>query len=650
MKTFNNQHTNLIKRYLLSFCILLLFFASPSYADFINGGFEDTYIPSSSNTYNPITGWTLTSYLFNGSASTTPPSNITEINLTTGTTPGGITDIVHGPTQTIADWFLYGAVSNPNLLLPEAGLQSVMVNLRSIDAPLTVSGTSGKPVGWTTISKQATSISQQITVQASDIDPNDNVVHVRLKIAPVLENPSHGINQQPFFVVQLNNLTTGRTGATPLFYQWRYSAQPGVPWLTLASGAGTNSGSNTTYNYTNWQAYDIAPGNAFIHVGDVIELVVLASGCSLGGHDGHVYVDDVHTYIPPILWVNATGPQSTIPGSDITYTYTYVNAGDVAVNNVQVVANLPQQGNPSSLPAPSTTFVSVTTPTTGSCTSTGSTGPVTCSIGTLLPGQSGTFQLTVNVPNSWPISSGPVNNGNYPISGQDVNPLLGPLVQTNLQAPSNLSYLVADASNLPTTATIGVPYSGSFSCSNVPSSSATDTAPNASCDISNLPSGVNVTTCTISPSNTPWIQPADIPESQTVTCSVSGTPTTTGTVIATVTTDAANNADSTQNRVTATITVNGDNPSVSIPMTLNGSPIINPAVVCCGRPVLLGPLPTPGTGPTNYFVSSTIGNVTCLIGKTGTQTYLKVNGSNGSCTIVATKDGVTSEPFTVRAP
>lgn len=89
--------------------------------------------------------------------------------------------------------------------------------------------------------------------------------------------------------------------------------------------------------------------------------------------------------------------------------------------------------------------------------------------------------------------------------------------------------------------------------------------------------------------------------------------------------------------------------SVDIPATVNGSPIINPAVVCCGRPVILGPLPVPGSGPTIYNVTSQTGHVTCQIGHTKFQTFLKMHGKNGSCTIIGTKDGIVSNPLTVIA-
>jgi hypothetical protein len=89
--------------------------------------------------------------------------------------------------------------------------------------------------------------------------------------------------------------------------------------------------------------------------------------------------------------------------------------------------------------------------------------------------------------------------------------------------------------------------------------------------------------------------------------------------------------------------------SVDIPATVNGSPILNPAVVCCGRPIILGDLPVPGPGPTVYSVTKRTGNVTCELGQTQTQQYLKMQGKSGSCTIVGKKNGVTSNPLKVIA-
>ena len=92
---------------------------------------------------------------------------------------------------------------------------------------------------------------------------------------------------------------------------------------------------------------------------------------------------------------------------------------------------------------------------------------------------------------------------------------------------------------------------------------------------------------------------------------------------------------------------NGYPSSVDIPATVNGSPIFNPAVVCCGRPIILGPLPVPGSAPTLYAITHRTGDIQCQIGQTNTQTYLKMHGKNGSCTIVGTKGGIVSNPLTV---
>ncbi len=867
---------------LLITSLLQLSLISPAKADFTNGGFEGAYSPSGTVTNDPITGWTLTGYAFLGNASNAAPTSISGINLSPPTTPGGITDIYDASNPTHPDdYFLFGAVPTPTLVLPGSGLRSASVNLRSGHAPFTHAG-GGYPTTldlpeWDAIGSQATSITQSITIQQSDIDPIDHKVHVRFIAAPVLDTPVHPASQQPFFAIQLNNLTTDPTRTNPLYFQWNFSSQPGVPWKSSTTQGINNI--NASYKYTDWQSFDVSPGNAYIHVGDTIELVALASGCSPGGHDGHLYIDDVGTAIPSTLWVFATGPTSTTPGSDVTYTYHYSNGGSFAVNHVAIVANLPQ-GTPGSavIGAQNTTYVSNTNPTTGSCTG---TAPVTCNIGTLQPGESGTFTVTVNIPGSWVTTanananntSGPVNNGNYPISGDGVTTLLGPLVPTTLVAPSALSNLIANTSGMPTSAVAGTPYTGSFTCANSSNLSAAGDAPNASCDIANLPAGLAVSQCTVTPSSLVWTQPANIPAGETVTCDVTGTPTATGTFIATVTTDSSNNSNSTTNHAdatiaasaadmvaasslpasgaigapysgsftctnnsavtatgvqcgisglpngvtksscsspthnpwvngsslpahqavtcavsgtprsigsaTATVTTNSTNqvntsndtrattinvrsggvadivaaaslpakipafgtysgsftctnnssvtansvqcnisglpsgvkvsscsspsrnpwvngsslpahqaitckvsgnpqnlgsfsPKVMaaainqsntsndnrltvvtvsrppVPATLNGSGILSSAVVCCGRPVLLNNLG--GVGKTIYKVSARTGDASCVIGLSGSQAYLKMYGRKGSCTVVGTKNGITTLPLTIRTP
>ena len=199
--------------------------------------------------------------------------------------------------------------------------------------------------------------------------------------------------------------------------------------------------------------------------------------------------------------------------------------------------------------------------------------------------------MTVNIPSAWAISTGPVNNGNYPISATGLNTLLGPLVQTALLAPSSLSNLVAGTSGLPTAATLGVPYSGTFTCSNVATASATGDATNATCDITNLPPGLSVSGCSISPSNTSWTEPSTIPSGQTVTCNVTGTPTTVGSSTATLTANASNNSNSTSNVAVTTIAT--QKPAPTIRTTAGGTVTVGSGTYLTDSAVLSG-----GSNPT----------------------------------------------------
>ncbi|HEX7601599.1 MAG TPA: hypothetical protein VF316_08340, partial [Polyangiaceae bacterium] len=141
------------------------------------------------------------------------------------------------------------------------------------------------------------SLSQTMTIGAGDVDPVDSQVHVRFVIAPVLQNPVHPLNEQPYYFVQLTNVTQN----TLLYTDFNLSAQPGVPWKTV------NGGTPNEIDYTDWSLVDIAPGAAKLAMGDSVKLEVIAGGCSLGGHFGEVYVDGAGTTIPG-LFVTGTGP------------------------------------------------------------------------------------------------------------------------------------------------------------------------------------------------------------------------------------------------------------------------------------------------------------------------------------------------------
>ena len=139
---------------------------------------------------------------------------------------------------------------------------------------------------------------------------------------------AHFQEEQPFFAVELRKIdpVTGNPVAVSgapssstgqLFFQFNFSDQPGTTW-------GNVTGTDThKYAYSNFQSYDIAPGNAKLAVGDTIELEVVAAGCSKGGHEGHIYVDNFSLKPPASLWVSATGPASVSNASGTTITYTY---------------------------------------------------------------------------------------------------------------------------------------------------------------------------------------------------------------------------------------------------------------------------------------------------------------------------------------
>lgn len=343
--------------------------ASRSQADAVNGGFES----------GDLNGWTLSTNL-NNSITTFPPMSIANLGLA-----GGGTNRTYARTGATPESVIpAGLVAADTLRFPRFGKFSAVVNEL---------GTSNN----------ANRMVQEFNTTQADVDALDGNIHVRFALAPVLENPAHSPNQQPYFYLELRNVTKN----TLLFSSFNFSGQPGVPWK--------NSTAGTNVQYTDWQLFDVAPGPTGIAIGDKLRMDVIAAGCSQGGHYGHLYLDGFGAYIPG-LTVVASGPQATNAGTEITYTFVAKNGAEGLVNNV-VVSDL--------LPA-GTTFVSVSGAT---CTmpAVGAVGTVSCMLGALNPGGSATFKITVKVNST---ATGTINNGSYSIQGQGVSPLIGPLVQT----------------------------------------------------------------------------------------------------------------------------------------------------------------------------------------------------------------------------
>ncbi len=392
----NANGKGLVRRATLGLAAILL--AVPgAHAGFVNGGFEDS-------TTMPPNGWTHRTYTRSAVLPASPPVP----NPTTGITLGQLG--------------LSGAAVDNGV--------SAVVTTPVFDVPSTNPGTLRAPRWGNNAfklndqgSRRASSIEQVARMTVADVDPIDNKVHIRFGMAPVLVDGGHGPTEQPYFYVEVRNITKNKV----LFHTYNYANQSGVPWQTQSVGS---------YKYTDWQGFDISPGNGQLDVGDDVILIIYASNCqpSAAQHEARVYMDSVGAFMPGLA-IAATGPSTTKPGEQVTYSYNYANnSGVIALGSkVRVAAPKTEDGL-------FTTFVPGSWP--ASCT-----GPHTgvaprsdyleCEVGTnglLNDGQSGSFNVTYTVP-AGAATSGPnavVNNGDYDVRSDTASPFIGPLIKTNI--------------------------------------------------------------------------------------------------------------------------------------------------------------------------------------------------------------------------
>ncbi len=359
-----------------------------SQALWTNGDFEGDNIG-----VTPPMGWTVTTYSNSSGvtgSSTSAPSSFTALNLTANA--GKLeTFVVGGAPETQVDPDLGAGQA---FRFPKYGSRGTRVNYKDATD-------SGK-------NKNANGLRQSMTIALGDVDPTDGLVHVRFAVAPVLENPSHGYTQQPYYFVELLDITRGTT----LYHDFNTAGQSGVPWNTTTSLVTGN-----TTQWTNWQLVDLAPGPSAIAVGDQVQLTVIGSGCSLGGHFGRVYVDGTGASVPGIYaW--ASGPASAAAGASITYTINYSNGGATTATGAHLDMVIP----------PQTTFQSVSA---ANCTTPifGGTGTISCPLGSLASGTRGSFTVTVNINIA---ATGNVVNGNYSIAAVNSSALIGAKVTTSV--------------------------------------------------------------------------------------------------------------------------------------------------------------------------------------------------------------------------
>lgn len=277
-------------------------------------------------------------------------------------------------------------------------------------------------------------LTQTMTLGAADVDPNDSRIHVRLVVAPVLEDPGHPDVQQPYYFVQLTNVTQGAVVYSELFT----ANQQGTPWRTVTTGGAAGS----TYRYTDWQLVDIAQSGSNLATGDQVELLVLAAGCSLGAHMGELYVDGVGV-TPPGLFVTGTGPAQVNAGASVTYSLVAQNgsprvacsptspcaagaacvSGACAETGVTVRFQTP----------PGTSFRSATPPAGATCTmpAVGTSGVLTCTFTNPMPsGATVAFSVTVDVPPGSMART--LIASDYGISSTQETMLLGNRIRTQL--------------------------------------------------------------------------------------------------------------------------------------------------------------------------------------------------------------------------
>ena len=389
---------------------LLALFVPTVHAQIKNGGFEA----------QNFSEWKLESYTRSSSAMPiVPPTNSTQLTL-------------GSPTGTVANTNTVSTAFGGNMRVLTTPGTAASTNGNGARYPFSGSASAllGGNGSWS-----AYAMEQTATMVLSDVDPVDGKVHIRFAMAPVLNNPGHPAGRQPFFFVEVINLTKGNT---QLFHTFNYSNQAGIPWQSFGA-----------YQFTNWQGFDIAPGNGRLDVGDQVLLKVYVANCADGGagHTAQIYMDVFGSKMPG-LSVAAIGPSTTKPGEQVTYTYNYVNnSGVYALGaTVRLAAPITENGLrlafvPNSWPA------SCTGPHAG-------TAPradyIDCPVGDLVAGAGGNFPVTFTVP-AGAATTGPnnvINNGDYDVRANTVSPFIGPLVKTTISpAATSLIDLGVSVSN-----------------------------------------------------------------------------------------------------------------------------------------------------------------------------------------------------------
>ncbi|MGN6110446.1 MAG: MYXO-CTERM sorting domain-containing protein [Kofleriaceae bacterium] len=346
-------------------------------ASFVNGDFETGTAGQAPPSWNVLT---------NLNPGFTPSTPQTYANLNLGAGGTARTKIMAGTNQ-------------PNSHLGAAG----SLRYCRYGSQCTLVNDSGKD-------KNVNTLRQTMTLSSSDIDPVDGQYHVRFVYAPVLENPNHATHEQPYYMIQLTNVTQGKL----VYSDFNLAGATGVNWKKIVTGG-------TEYSYTDWILVDVSSATGALAAGDQVRLDVIAAGCSLGGHFGEVYVDGVGAVLPGIS-IGGTGPSWVNPGETITYDLTYRNGSANEEDGVVIEFKTP----------PGTTFQGYTPPPGATCVTPpiGGTGTIVCTFASPVPaGALASFTVTVKVD---PSETGPIVCGQYDIRSSTESRLTGNKIVTDV--------------------------------------------------------------------------------------------------------------------------------------------------------------------------------------------------------------------------
>ncbi|WP_345067691.1 IPTL-CTERM sorting domain-containing protein [Acidovorax lacteus] len=236
---------------------------------------------------------------------------------------------------------------------------------------------------------------------------------------------------------------------------------------------------------------------------------------------------DVTTSVAP--------PSTALAGTTVQVPLQFSNVGGASASNLGYTVQL--TGSPTGV---AVTYNSV------ACTYNGGTGAITgCGLpSTLTPGQALNLVLSYTAPAS----------GNVGVTS-NVSTTSGESNITNNSATASTAIGLVDMAvnlaGLPTSGSVGTPYSGFFTCTN----NGNQTAAGGQCSAAGLPTGVGVTGCTISPGNTAWTAGSAVPAGQTVRCTVAGTPSAAGSFGSSGTTGATGDANAGNNTANLTVTI-----------------------------------------------------------------------------------------------